>query len=247
MTVVRRKQFASNESAVEIPPPSSELLELAQAVCEAVAELSKLRATIRLSEQEYRQAKAVAADAQHRHDRSQGAIALAELVEELSSRTAELTQAEAELCEAQRLLPDAEARVAALDARHRTLACELIKLLRASAASRYRCAAEDLKNARNLYTDLGLVLGEPDWHAIPLLFGIWRPPPLISCTNPIAPLLRLWRSIRSFEKLSPKEGVISPESARPRPSLWCARPQAVRPLARGRSRSAFYRVRGGQI
>ena len=160
MTDVTRKQ--SGNSNVEISPPSSELLEVAHAVCEAASGLSKLRATIRSTEQQYREAKAAAAAAQHRHDRSQGGVALAELI---AAKLA-VEHAEAELCEAQRLLPVKEAEVAELDGRHRAMVAELIRPLRAVAADRYRAAASELRTARNLYCDIGLILYEQDLHAL---------------------------------------------------------------------------------
>jgi hypothetical protein len=147
---------------VEISPPSSELLEVARAVCEAASGLSKLRATIRSTEQRYRQAKGAAADAQHRHDHSLGSVALAELI---AAKLA-VERAEAELCEAQRLLPVKEAEVAELDGRHRTMVAELIRPLRAVAADRYRAAASELRTARNFYCDIGLILYEQDSHAL---------------------------------------------------------------------------------
>src|SRR5829696_1232773 len=132
MTAVTRKQ--PGNSNVEISPPSSELLEVAHAVCEAASGLSRLRETIRYTEQQYRQAKAAAAAAQHRHDHSQGGVALAELI---AAKLA-VERAEAELCEAQGLLPVKEAEVAELDARHRAMIAKLIQPLRAVAADRYR-------------------------------------------------------------------------------------------------------------
>ena len=56
-------------------------------------------------------------DPQHRHDCSQGVVALAELIAEINATKLPVERAEAELCEAQRLLPPAEAKVAELDAR----------------------------------------------------------------------------------------------------------------------------------
>jgi hypothetical protein len=165
MTAVRRRHSAAGETNVEIPPPSSELLGAAEAVCKAAVELSELKQRIRSSEQHYRTKKAAAADAQQRHDRSQGLVGLGELVREVSATRLALERAEAELCAAQQLLPAAEAKVAELDARHRTMACELIKPLRASAARCYRRAAQDLKNARDFYLDVGAILGEHDGHA----------------------------------------------------------------------------------
>ena len=158
MTAVTRKQ--SGNSNVEISPPSSELLEVAHAVCEAASGLSKLRATILSTEQQYRQAKAAAADAQHRHDHSQGGVA------ELIAAKLAVERTEAELCEAQRLLPVKEAEVAELDARHRAMVAELIRPLRAVAADRYRAAASELRTARDLYCDIGLILYEQDSHAL---------------------------------------------------------------------------------
>jgi hypothetical protein len=75
-------------------------------------------------------------------------------------------RAEAELCEAQRLLPVKEAEVAELDGRHRAMVTELIRPLRAVAADRYRAAASELRTARNLYCDIGLILYEQDSHAL---------------------------------------------------------------------------------
>ena len=95
-------------------------------------------------------------DPQHRHDHSQGVVALAELIAEVNATKLAVERAEAELCEAQRLLPVKEVVVAELDARHRAMVAELIRPLRAVAADRYRAAASDLRTARNLYCDIGL-------------------------------------------------------------------------------------------
>ncbi len=158
MIALTRKQ--SGNSNVEISPPSSELLEVAHAVCEAASGLSKLRETIRSTEQRYRQAKAAATDAQYRYDHLQGGGALAELIAAKSA----VERAETELYEVQRLLPVKEAEVAELDARHRTMVAELIRPLRALATDRYRAAASELRTARNLYCDIGFILYEQDSH-----------------------------------------------------------------------------------
>ena len=112
------------------------------------------------------EAIASASTSQHRHDHSQGVVALAELIAEVNATKLAVERAEAELSEAQRLLPVKEAVVAELDARHRTMVAELIQPLRAVAADRYRAAASELRTARNLYCDIGIILYEQDLHAL---------------------------------------------------------------------------------